>query len=89
MQSRRLELNSDKTECVIVTAKNSMHRNVDIHSVMLGNVPVQFSNRVRSLGFVFDNQLNLDEQINNVKRKVILNLINISRIAKSIDKDSK
>ena len=89
MRSRRLELNSDKTECILVTANNSTRRNVDINSVMLGDIPVQLSNSVRNLGFVFDNQLNLNEQINNVKRKVIVNLINISRIAKFIDKDSK
>ena len=89
MQSRRLKLNSDKTECILVRANNSMLRNVDIHSVMLGTIPVQLSNSVRNLGFVFDCQLNLDEQINNVKRKVIVNLINISCIAKFIDKDSK
>ena len=87
MQSRRLKLNSDKTECILVTANNSMHRNVDIHSVMLGNIPVLLSNSVRKLGFAFDSHLNLNEPINNVKRKVVVNLINISRIAKFIDKD--
>ena len=43
MQSRRLELNSDKTECILVTENNSIHRNVDIHSVMLGYIHVQIS----------------------------------------------
>ena len=84
-----LKLNSDKIECILVTANNSIHRNVDIHSVMLGNIPVQLSNSVRNLGFVFDSHLNLNEQINNVKRKVIVNLINISRIAKFIDQELK
>ena len=61
---------------------NSMHRDIDIHSVMLGNISVQLSNSVRILGFVFDSHLNMNDQINNVKRKVIVNLINISRIGK-------
>ena len=63
-----------------MTENNSMHRNVDIHSVMLGNIPVQLSNCVRNLGFVFDSHLNLNEEINYVKRNVIVNLI---------DQDSK
>ena len=46
MQSRRLKLNSDKTECILVTANNSMHRTVDIHSLMLGNLSVQIPNSV-------------------------------------------
>ena len=72
-----------------MTENNSTLRIVDINSVMLGEIPVQLSKSVRILGFVFDYQLNLNEQINNVKRKVIVNLINIFCIAKFIDKDSK
>ena len=87
MQSRRLKLNSDKTECILVTAKNTTHINVDIHLVILGNVPVQISISVRILGLVFDNQLNMDEQMNNGKKKVIVSPINISCIAKFIDKE--
>ena len=88
MRSRRPKLNSDKTECILVTRNNSTRRNLDIYLVMLGNILVQPSNSVRNLGFVLDNQLNLNEKINNVERKVI-NLNNISRIIKFIDKDSK
>ena len=76
-----LTLNSDRTEGILVAATNSMCRNVDMNSVMLGNVPFKLSNSVRNHGFVLGNQLNLNEQINNVKMKIVLNLINISRIA--------
>ena len=89
MRSRRLNLNSDKTECKLVAANNIVRRNVDIDSVKLGSTPVILSNSVRNLGFVFDNQLNLNEQINSAKRKVIVNLINIFLSAKFINKDSK
>ena len=75
MRSRRLKLNNNKTECILVTENNSTRRNVDINSVMLGDIPVQLSISVPDLGFEFDNQLNLNEQINNVKWKVIVNLI--------------
>ena len=72
-----------------MTANNSTRRNVDINSVMLGNIPVQLSNSVWNLGFIFDNQLNLNEKNNNVKKKIIVDLVIVSRIAKFIDKDSK
>ena len=81
MRSERFELNSYKTENIFVTAKNSMHRSVDINSVMLGNILVQLAPGVQNLGFVFDNQLKLDEQINNDKKNVIIDLISFSRIA--------
>ena len=89
MRSRRLELNSDKTECILVTANSSMQRTVDVYSVMVGKIAAKVSDSVRNLGFVFDNQLNLDEQTNTVQSKVIVNLIIISRIANFIDKYSK
>ena len=72
-----------------VTAIVSMHRNVDITTLMLDNMPVKFTNTVRNLAFVFVNQLQLDEQSNNVKRKIIVNLINISRIAKLLTETQK
>ena len=56
---------------------------------MLGYIPAQLSNCVRKLGFVSADQLNFIEQINDVKRNVIVNLINISRIVNFIDKESK
>ena len=89
MRSRLLKPNSAETENLLVTANNSKRRNVDINSVMLGNIPVYFLKSLRNLGFVFDNQLKLNEQINNVKRKVIVNLIDISHLANFIYKDSK
>ena len=70
-----------------MAAINITLRNVDINSVMLGDKPVQLSNCVRNLRFVLDNQLNFNEQVNDVKRKVIAN--NVTRNAKFIDKDSK
>ena len=66
-----------------------MHINVYINSVMLGNIPDQLSNNVRNLGFAFDNQLNVNKQMNNLKTEVTGNLINLCQIAKFIDKNSK
>ena len=89
MRSRGGKLSSDKIECNHLPAKKSLHIHFEIKSVLLGNIPVQLSNSGQNLGFIFDNQLILNEEINNVKRKVIINLINVSRIAKFIDNDSK
>ena len=85
-----LKLTLIKHNVFLLQQKKIMHRNVDIRSVMPGtSIPVQISNSVLNIGFVFDNQLNLDEEIKNVKRREIVNLINFSRVAKFIDKDLK
>ena len=47
-----------------------MHGNFYITSLILGNIPVQLCNGVRNLGFIFYKQLNLNEQLNNVKDEV-------------------
>ena len=54
MHIRRLELKSDKTDCIHVTEKNSMTRKVDIYLMMLSSIPVHPPNNVRNLRFVFD-----------------------------------
>ena len=66
-----------------------MHKSSDINSVKLGNTPNQLSNSVLNQRFVFEFQLNFNEHIINAKRKVIVNLISVSRIVKFIDKNSK
>ena len=43
MRSRQPKLNFDKTECNLVTENKSIQRNVDMNSVMLGNVMYVFS----------------------------------------------
>ena len=88
-RSRWLNPNSDRTEYFLVTTNNRMHRNVDVVSVTLGNISVELSKSIRRLGFVFYNQLNLIEQIDSVKRKIIVILIIISRITSFIDKSLK
>ena len=89
MSSRRLKLNSDKTECILISTNSGIRRNLDVDSIMLGTTSVGLSKSVRNLGFILDNKLTLSDQINNVKRKVIVNLINISRVAKFIDEGTR
>ena len=48
-----------------------------------------FSNEVRNLGFYFDKELSLEHQLKKVKAKTVGNLINISRIAKYLDKNAR
>ena len=55
MCSKRLKPKSDKTKIIRVTAIKSMRWNVDVNSVMLGNIPVQPYNSARNFGLLFDN----------------------------------
>ena len=81
--------NSDKKDCILATKNNSMHRIFHINSVLLSNNSVQLSTGARNHRFLFDNEFHLNEKINNVKRKVIVNLISISRLQKLLEKTQK
>ena len=87
MRSGPLKLNFDKTDCVLVTENITMRRDIEI--IRLSIMPVQLYSNVRNLGFIFDEKSIFNEQINSVKRKLIVKLFSFSRIAKFIVKDSK
>ena len=72
MRSTRFEFNSKKKQNIVVWQQILVCIDIciDINSVVLGNLPKQLSNSVRTPGFVFENQLDFEEEISNVKMKV-------------------
>ena len=50
---------------------------------------IQLALKIKNLGVIFDQELSMEPQIQSIKGKAIGNLINISRIAKYIDKDCR
>ena len=83
MKSRKLKLNTDKTEYIMFNNNNCEELNVDELSM------ASRSENIKDLGFTFNTDLNMKLQILNVKRKAIGNLINISKIAQYIDLNSR
>ena len=87
MSSRRLKLNAGKTECIIFGSTPRLRDLGDFTSIVLGDgTDIVLSEAVRDLGVFFDRNLSLTTQINNTRRKAIGNLINISRVAKFINR---
>ena len=48
----------------------------------IGGTVLEFPDAVRSLGILIDKNLNMHDQLKNIKRKAFGNLINISRISR-------
>lgn len=90
MSSRRLKLNTDKTECIMFGSRASLRQFSDFSQLEINDAyPISLSNNVKDLGIHFDRNLSLIEQLKSTKKKTIGNLINISRITKFINFNSR
>ena len=89
MKSRKLKLNSGKTEIMLIGSPRKIRLMSNFKEMTVGNSVVTLADQVRSLGVILDQTLTLKKQLNNTKSKVIFNLINISRISKYINQDSR
>ena len=88
MSSRKLKLNTDKTEIMLVgTDYHSQNLNFPAFCHLNSN-DIQIKNEVRNLGVIFDSNLSMKSHLKRVKSSVIGNIINISRISKYLDKSS-
>ena len=83
MKDRKLKMNAGKTK-IMVIGRNELGQ-----EVLFGNSTVTLSEKERNLGFIFDPNLSLANQISKVKQKAINGLVNISHISSLIDKNHR
>ena len=88
MNDRRLKMNDSKSEIMIIGSLNNIRsvKNDFGHDVHFGNSTIKLSEKLRNLGFVFDQTLTLSNNVNITKQKAISGLINIAHISSLIDK---
>ena len=90
MKRRRLKLNVEKTECIIFGNRVRLETLKDMKEIKVSDfTKIQLASKIKNLGVIFDRELSMEPQIQSIKGKAIGNLINISRIAKYIDKDCR
>ncbi len=83
-----LKLNDSKTEMMII-GKNSVVEKIDgILEIEIGETTVKPSPRVRNIGAIFDSEMRMLEQVNNVCRSSYASLHSIGRIRKFLDVDA-
>ena len=58
-------------------------------SINIGGVDLNFSEKVRSLGVLFDRTLSMKHHLRSMKSKLISNIINIARVSKYLDKTTR
>ena len=89
MNARKLKLNPEKTEFLLVGSSLRRRAYEDLSCITLDNSQILVSDKVRSLGVTIDSSLTLRNQLSALRRKVTGNLINISRISRFIDQRSR
>ena len=89
MFKRKLKLNKHKTN-IMVVGNPYQSRDIDFLSILkLDQTDINLSTKLKNLGVVFDENLTLNYHIAAVKKKAIGDLINIAKISKFIDRESK
>ena len=79
MNLNRLMLNDGKTE-VILVGRPTMLKNVDQTSITFGDSVTTFSNTVKNLGVFLDSNLSFLNQVNNILRKIYLDLMRMRKV---------
>ena len=90
MSKRKLKLNADKTECILFGNQHRLDMLSDFDAIdMTDNSSLPFVRKVKNLGVFLDQYLNMECQLQSTKQKAIGNLINISKVSKFMDKESR
>lgn len=87
MLINKLQLNDGKTEFLLIATPHFRKTLTTTH-IDIGNDNVPSSTSARNLGVVFDQHMNFDEQIRNIRRSCFQHLKRISDIRKYITADA-
>ena len=83
MTSNKLQMNADKTEVLLVTAKRVVNLQHLLEFMIINGTCVKFSPSVRNLGITLDSTLSLHQHVINVCRVAYLELRRIKLHLKS------
>ena len=80
MNLNKLLLNPSKTEFLLIGTKQQRLKFADTTSISLGNTTVSVSSTARNLGFIFDSDMSLNNQISAVAKSCHFHIRDIRRI---------
>ena len=85
---RKLKLDEKKTECLIIGTKHVITKYDGLKYFSINNEKIEMSTSVRDFGFIIDNNLTCNEQIQTVSKYANYNLRYIAFIKKHLDDNS-
>ena len=87
MTSNKLKMNQDKTEIILCGTSGKL-RNVDCNTIQIGDDIVSFSNEVRDLGVIIDQNLSFNNHISYLRKCCYSELRKISFVRPFLDHSS-
>lgn len=88
MIGNKLQLNSDKTECLLFDTRDKL-KSKDVKHLHVGHDIVPFNAKARNLGVFFDHQLSMETHINHLCKQLYLEMRRIGAMVKFLDETSK
>ena len=86
MKTNKLQLNEEKTECLIFNFSGQLH---SPDHIKIGNETIPFTKKAKNLGVYFDDQLSMDSHISNLCRQMYLELRRIGAMVNFLDESSR
>ena len=87
LTANKMKQNDDKTEFLIVGTKSQTDK-LNFNDIDICEATITTSDKVKNLGIIFDKEMNLNNQINNMCKLGFFNLRNLKAIRKSLDQKS-
>ena len=84
----RLMINDDKTELILIGARQQLGKINDVCNISVGEYDIYPSSCVRNLGAWFDNKLSMSTHVTKICNAAFYHLHNIRRIRKYFSRDS-
>ena len=84
MDSKQLKMNDKKTECLIVGRKNEIKK-LEFESLRVLGEEFEVMRPIKNLGVIFDSNLTLNEQVNQVVKTAGYHLRNIAFLKRYLD----
>jgi hypothetical protein len=88
MSANNLKLNDDKTEFIICGSAASLNK-VSTSSIIIGNHQIPASSSVRNIGVMFDAEMKMEKQINQICKNAWHHLYRISKICSFMTHEQK
>ena len=87
LHNNKLCNNGEKTELLLIGAPQQLIK-LNATSICIDNVDIKALDQAKNLGVIFDKNMDTEKQINKMCKNAYFNIRNISKLTKTLDKET-
>ena len=87
LHENKLCNNGDKTELLLIGSSQQLKK-LHVSSIKVENVEINAMDHVRNLGVIFDKGMTMEKQVNKMCQNAYFNMRNLSKLRRSLDRDT-